>query len=87
MNPTQVSARFAAYVWFMGIRAGEPMAREEANQFARKNWSEFLPCAQEGLGKLLIRLARGRRKRKSSRASRRGSAGNRCSLVTELAAG
>jgi hypothetical protein len=87
MNPTQVSARFAAYVWFTGIHGDEPTAKEEANRFARENWTEFLPCAQEGLGKLLIRLSRGRQSKKAGRTSRRCRPAQRRSPLTALAAG
>lgn len=53
MDPVQVSARFAAYVW--ACEAGQ--ARGPASRFACQNWSAFLPVAHEGLGRLLIRVA------------------------------
>jgi hypothetical protein len=62
MNPLKMSAKFAAYVWYSGVRQGRA-TREEALRFAEENWVPFLPCAQEGWGKLLIRAARLRRAR------------------------
>jgi hypothetical protein len=88
MTPTQVSARFAAYVWYMNVHGDEITAKEEANRFARRNWSAFLPCSQDGLGKLLIRLARGRRKSKAASSSRRsGAVSRRRPSINGLAAG
>jgi hypothetical protein len=69
MNPTQMSARFAAYVWYTGIHGDESTAKREASRFARQNWAEFLPCVHEGLGRLLIRLARGSKSQKSKRTT------------------
>jgi hypothetical protein len=56
-NPLKVSAMFAAYVWFTKREGNSVMAQREAASFARANWESFLPCANEGLGKLLIRVA------------------------------
>jgi hypothetical protein len=56
MNPFKVSAQFAAYTWFTNNSSRTPTA-EEAVLFARRNWAAFLPCAHEGLGRLLIRIA------------------------------
>jgi hypothetical protein len=68
MDPLEVSAMFAAYVWFTGRNEGAATAEKEAVSFARKNWQAFLPCAHKGLGRLLTRIAgvrprRGRRGR------------------------
>jgi hypothetical protein len=61
MNPLKVCAQFAAYVWYSEIREGRA-THEESARFARTNWSSFLPCAHEGWGRLLIRVAKpGRR--------------------------
>jgi hypothetical protein len=57
MNPREVSAQFAAYVWFQGRDAATPAAEAAARGFAQRHWAAFLPCAQEGLGRLLIRVA------------------------------
>lgn len=56
MNARKLAAQFAAQVWYEEIRAGRQTPQESA-QFARKNWQAFLPVANEGLGKLLIRIA------------------------------
>ncbi len=63
MDTREMSARFAAYAWFLGRKPGKPPAEEEALRFAGESWPAFLPCAHEGLGRLLIRLARVRRVR------------------------
>jgi hypothetical protein len=57
MDPYRVSAQFVAYSWFMKHNAVQPSAAAAA-QFARSNWASFLPCAHQGLGQLLIRIAR-----------------------------
>jgi hypothetical protein len=58
MNPLMVAAQFAAFLWFTGRRdsLGKPV--EEARRFARENWELFLPVAHEGVGRLLLRIAR-----------------------------
>ncbi len=55
MHPLQVSAQFAAFVWFRGRGAAD---KAEAIRFARENWFRFLPQAHEGWGKLLTRMAK-----------------------------
>jgi hypothetical protein len=75
MNPTQISAQFAAYTWFLNGNAERPAVEEEASEFARDNWAIFLHCAHKGLGRLLIRLTGPRRKeygRLSCKAKRSG---------------
>ena len=69
MNPCEVSARFAAYVWCTGRQTARPTAEGEAVRFARANWRAFLGCAHEGLGKLPIRIASGRQGRRNKLAS------------------
>ena len=66
MSPITVSAQLAAFVWFTKGRSCTPNAA--ATRFARENWRAFLPLAHPGLGKLLIRIA-GRRPRKRRRAA------------------
>ncbi len=56
MSPLKVSAQFAAFVWFSGQGAGRSADADEAIRFARANWAAFLPCAQKGIGRLLIRV-------------------------------
>ena len=70
MDARRVAAQFAAYAWYEENRAGQ-QARTEATRFAEENWTAFLPVAQEGLGKLLIRLASLRSKRQSKRKQSR----------------
>jgi hypothetical protein len=69
MNPYKVSAQFAACTWFTNNNAGKSTA-DEAMQFARDNWVAFLPCAQVGLGRLLIRIASPRQKRYGKKPGR-----------------
>jgi hypothetical protein len=57
MHPLQVSARFAAFLWYCD-RGRSGADRAEAVRFARENWPRFLPQAHEGWGKLLIRVAK-----------------------------
>jgi hypothetical protein len=74
MDPRKVSAEFAAYVWFSHWRDESASTENEAVRFARTNWGAFLPCAHEGLGRLLIRIAGGGAKagRRGCSACRRG---------------
>jgi hypothetical protein len=58
MEARKVAAQFAAYVWFENTRAGQPTEVQKV-RFARENWHRFLPIAPEGLGRLLLRIARG----------------------------
>jgi hypothetical protein len=77
MHPLQVSAQFAAFVWFCG--RGQGVAdKSVAHRFARENWLRFLPQAHEGWGKLLIRVAKmrpakGRRVRQPAGRARPGT--------------
>ncbi len=57
---------YAAYVWFTGCNGEEAESQKEAVLFAHEHWKEFLPCAHQGLGRLLIRIA-GKQKRGSRR--------------------
>jgi hypothetical protein len=56
MDPYKMSARFAAYVWFSRRETGGPADADEAVRFAKDNWAAFLPWADEGVGRLLIRV-------------------------------
>jgi hypothetical protein len=78
MDPRQVSARFAAYVWFTNRHGETPLRRQDALRFANDYWQKFLPSANEGLGRLLIRIARApqrRRQRARRRLELTGAAG------------
>jgi hypothetical protein len=57
MNPLQTSARFAAYLWFLKQEVNCGKSRKEAHAFARRNWEQFLPVADEGFGRLLQVIA------------------------------
>ena len=63
MNARKIAAQFAANVWYEEIRAGNQTPKESA-QFARTNWQAFLPVANEGLGRLLMRIAGKKRSRR-----------------------
>jgi hypothetical protein len=56
MDARKVAAKFAAYAWYEESRAGR-QSHDEATRFAEDNWTVFLSVAQEGLGRLLIRIA------------------------------
>lgn len=70
MNPLQVSAQYAAFVWFTNRNKGTATP-EEARRFAQDNWTRFLPAAHEGLGRLLIRISRKRESRRAPARSKR----------------
>jgi hypothetical protein len=56
MDPYKASARLAAYIWFTNRKGKPPVDLNEAVRFAKDNWAAFLPCADEGIGRLLIRV-------------------------------
>jgi hypothetical protein len=68
MDALKISAQFAAYTWYMGMKDEARTAKAEAMRFAREHSTAFTSCAHEGLGRLLLRLAVGskgsRRRRK-----------------------
>ena len=64
MKARKVAAQFAAYVWFENTQTVARTAKEKA-RFARKNWEAFMPLANEGLGRLLVRIQRGRQRAQS----------------------
>jgi hypothetical protein len=74
MDARQLAGRFAAFTWYMEIRAPRRPKREAA-RFARAHWRTFAPAVSEGLGELLKRISlppvgndmRGRVRRSSSR--------------------
>lgn len=61
MDARKVAARFAAYTWYE--QTAGTQSPEKANRFARQNWEAFLPQAHEGLGRLLLQIARGQPRR------------------------
>jgi hypothetical protein len=66
MDARRVAAQFAALTWYEESRVGK-RSRNEAARFAKENWAAFLPVADEGWGKLLIRVISQRPKRNSIR--------------------
>lgn len=59
MKPLQFAAQFAAFAWYTNNRmAPDAIIQEEARRFAIENWEKFLPVANEGLGRLLLRIAK-----------------------------
>jgi len=76
MKARKVAAQYAAYNWYQENRAGRH-SPGEAHRFARENWTAFLSVADEGWGRLLIRLAskRARRHRRQVRKRCRSLAG------------
>src|SRR4051794_39583960 len=70
MSPLQMSAQFAAFLWFVKQDANKGKPREEAHRFARLNWEKFLPAADEGFGRLLNAIAQpAEEPRRAKRAS------------------
>jgi hypothetical protein len=62
MKPFEAAARFAAFTWYTGNRqAPDPTMQTEASRFAKENWQAFLPVADEGWGRLLLRVAKAHR--------------------------
>ncbi|MBY0526695.1 MAG: hypothetical protein K2R98_25080 [Gemmataceae bacterium] len=71
MNALKISAQFAAYTWYSKNRPDNAETRETASEFARNNWISFLPLAHEGLGRLLMRIAKPTKRRLSHSAAKR----------------
>jgi hypothetical protein len=71
MDPCEVSARFAAHIWFINRHGVTAAELEEARQFAREHYPSFLAYANEGLGRLLLRVGRVRRTRARRRRAQR----------------
>jgi hypothetical protein len=57
MNPWKASAQFAAFVWFTSTKQADT---SEAARFAKENWIAFLPYADAGVGRLLVKIVRPR---------------------------
>jgi hypothetical protein len=60
MDSTTISARFAAYTWYIEAARGKDVSRGEAARFVDANWRHFLGHAHDGLGRLLRRITRRR---------------------------
>jgi hypothetical protein len=61
MDPLTVAAQFAAYTWYSECHCDTTPA--EASAFARENWGAFLAHADVGLGRLLMRLGKVKRRK------------------------
>ena len=59
MDAQQVAAQFAAYTWYENTQQNKPSEQEKC-RFARENWRSFVSAAPEGLGRLLLKIAKGR---------------------------
>ena len=65
MQPSEIAARFTAFAWYTNCRqAPSKTAQAEARRFAEENWKTFLPLANQGLGRLLLRVAKTRKARR-----------------------
>jgi hypothetical protein len=62
MEARKVAAQFAAYVWYENTQEANPSEEDKA-RFVKEHWSSFLPVAPEGFGRLLLKIATGRRRK------------------------
>lgn len=67
MKAWKAAAQYAAYTWYQENHKDQ-QSHNQAVRFAKENWISFLSVADEGWGRLLIRIA-------SERAKRRGRQG------------
>ncbi len=58
MHPLKASAQFAAAVAFSNGKPNTLETRKATRRFAKNNWVAFLPYANEGWGRLLLRIAK-----------------------------
>jgi hypothetical protein len=64
MSPSEIAARFAAFTWYTNCRqAPNKTVQAEARRFSEDNWKTFLPLANQGLGRLLLQVAKSRKAR------------------------
>ena len=54
MTPTQISAQYAAYVWFTEQAENANATPAQAQEYARGHWKSYIEDAHEGLGRLLL---------------------------------
>lgn len=77
MTSLEAAARFAAFTWYTECRRDPSNAIQvEANRFASENWQSFIPVANDGWGRLLLRLGKtgkegGQRPPEASRSIKR----------------
>ncbi len=70
MKARKVAAQYAAYTWYQENCSGE-QSQAEAIRFAKENWTAFLSVADKGWGRLLIRIASERAKRRGRQVRKR----------------
>jgi hypothetical protein len=59
MKPSEIAARFAAFVWYTNCRQAQSRTiQTEARRFSDEDWHAFLPVANEGWGRLLLQVAK-----------------------------
>jgi hypothetical protein len=58
MLPCEIAARFAAFAWYTNHQAPGKAGPAEARRFSKEHWTNFLPRANEGLGRLLLQVAK-----------------------------
>ena len=70
MRARKVAAQYAAYTWYQENYSGQ-QSPDEAIRFAKENWTAFLSVADKGWGRLLIRIASERAKRRGEQVRKR----------------
>lgn len=70
MKAQKVAAQYAAYTWYQENCNGQ-RSPGEAIRFAKENWTAFLSVADVGWGRLLIRIASERAKRRGRQVRKR----------------
>jgi hypothetical protein len=70
MKARKVAAQYAAYTWYQENHKDQK-SQSQAVRFAKQNWTSFLSVADVGWGRLLIRIASERAKRKGRQGRNR----------------
>lgn len=70
MKARKVAAQYAAYTWYQENHKDQK-SQSQAVRFAKQHWTAFLSVADVGWGRLLIRIASERAKRKGKRRRKR----------------
>ncbi len=70
MKARKVAAQYAAYTWYQENHKDQ-QSQSESVRFAKENWTSFLSIADEGWGRLLLRIASERAKRKGKLGRKR----------------
>ena len=59
MQPSEIAARFIAFTSYTkSHQTGSKAVQTDAKRFSKENWTTFLPLANEGLGRLLLQIAK-----------------------------